>query len=119
MLYSIKERFEDLETSKTLAVSTFLIPRFKHVGLSTEAVANPTKKLIINMVAHKMIEEKPYQENEIDPSVPSTSNQVTIEKKIYICSHSEDKAATFHPSGTSPSLAVVEVQRYLEDELLA
>ncbi|CAH1113897.1 unnamed protein product [Psylliodes chrysocephalus] len=120
MLNSIKERLRDLENSKTLAVSTFPDRRFKHVGFSNESVAQRTKQMFLNLVANKIKNETTInnQDDEIDGAVPSTSTQIDL-KKMSIWSHFEKKAASFQPSGTSSSRGIVEVQRYLEDELLA
>ncbi|CAH1106805.1 unnamed protein product [Psylliodes chrysocephalus] len=70
----IQERFSDLESSKTLIISTFLDPRFKHVGFSDDMVADRAKNLVTNLVCNLINAEK---ENHV---ANSTNHKPTFEE---------------------------------------
>lgn len=126
MLTSIKERLGGLENNNTLLVSTFLDPRFKNIGFSSDLIAEKTKKLVINLVSHK-IQQKTIPNNH-NPSNSegneNTNDEIQVEStstkkaRLSIWTHFEKKAASFQPKGTFSSRATLEIQRYLEDGLL-
>lgn len=123
LLTGIRQKLGALENSKTLLVSTFLDPRFKNVDFSCNSVAERAKKMIENLVSHKIIETTA-------PIVASSSfTTATVAAEMHsgdgnsndtfsIWNRFDKKAANVQPSGTSYSRAIIEVQRYLEDTLL-
>lgn len=120
-LNGISERLGDLENSKTLLVSTFVDPRFKNIGFSSAFVGDRAKKLVITLVSNKIAE------------LPSTSDQTETqsldngnsEDKLAPTSSTSiwglfDKKAQTATKNETPatSRAIIEVQRYLEEDLL-
>ncbi|KAJ8923089.1 hypothetical protein NQ315_001641 [Exocentrus adspersus] len=126
-LKGVQIRFGDLEMSETLLISTFLDPRFKNVGFSSDAVAEAARKTVENLVYDKMVEMKstPLSLDPIEVHITDskhglnvTYNTTSSSESISIWSHFDEKAMAVQPSGTDASRAAEEVHRYLEDGLL-
>ncbi|KAJ4425461.1 hypothetical protein ANN_28077 [Periplaneta americana] len=58
LLKGISERFQSIEYSRTLAMCTFLDPRFKMIGFSDQIAADSIKKHIIELVTKKLNQER-------------------------------------------------------------
>lgn len=123
-LKGISDRLGDLENSQTLLVSTFLDPRFKNVGFSSDHAAERSKQLVIKLVSQE-IAHSVSKSRETQPS-PSTSagdntEDVSIDAGYpSIWGHFAKKAASISSKSIVPatSRAIIEIQRYLEEDLL-
>ncbi|CAH1113889.1 unnamed protein product [Psylliodes chrysocephalus] len=123
MLHSLKSRLGDLESSRTLTISTFLDPRFKNIAFSSDCILERTKKEVINLVAYKIQKEEASTRNNREKTenyfpCTSTNESTSTKSCLSIRTNLDQKAATAQPTSTSSSRAIVEVQRYLEEELL-
>ncbi|KAJ4425366.1 hypothetical protein ANN_27981 [Periplaneta americana] len=58
LLKGISERFQSIEYSRTLAMCTFLDPRFKMIGFSDQIAGDPIKKHVIELVTTKLNQER-------------------------------------------------------------
>jgi hypothetical protein len=115
IITGLNTRLKNLESSTTLLVSTFLDPRYKNVGFSSDAAANMAKEKVSNLLAnfiagHNNNEEK-VQENQ-------TSDNLTQTETDSLWNSFDKKAAAFVPTGTCKSRAIIELQRYIEEPLL-
>ncbi|CAH1104409.1 unnamed protein product [Psylliodes chrysocephalus] len=116
IINGIDTRFKNLESSSTLLLSTFLDPRFKHVGFSAESFVEKAKNLATNALT-PIVEQK-TKDNDTSLSVSVPQPQNTESKNVSIWSTFDAKASNFTPSGTKRSRAILEIQRYLEEPLL-
>ncbi|XP_072392331.1 zinc finger BED domain-containing protein 4-like [Diabrotica undecimpunctata] len=118
-LTGLSERLGSVEKNKTLITSTFLDPRFKTFGFSEINSGENAKQCIISAVSEKYAEElrkKNISETDLCPETKSTISTDSDEFSIW---SSFDKSVTVaQPRGTSKSRAIIEVQRFLEDEIL-
>lgn len=109
----ISFRLGNLECSNSLLMTAFLDPRFKNLGFSHETIGENTKKTVISLITTniKNNKENVRQEEFSEPSNYTKAGSLweSFEKKI----------ATYQPTGTAQSRAIIEVQRYLEEPLLA
>lgn len=119
ILNGIKTRLGDLENSSSLLITTFLDPRFKTVGFSTDAVAERAKKLVSSLITGNI------KYANLDISQPSAHN--TAQEKHSEVNNTESsiwesfdkKKTSVQPCGTPFSKAIVEIQRYLEEPLIS
>nr|CAI5857915.1 unnamed protein product [Callosobruchus analis] len=114
----IRSRLGDVEYSSTLAMSTFLDPRFKYFGFKNKDAVENVKKDVLNALTETITAE-----NKEDPrhheSEPG-STPVFPNKEGYSLWDSLDKCLSkFKPYLTSNSMAVTELQRYLGDGVLS
>lgn len=130
VLNSIKEgiqnQFKNIERSNTLSMCTFLDPRFKHVAFSSNDTIETVKANVKSALISKQAEmDRPNDSTNSKDSVcmdnqPSGSSSVQEmpHKKISFWD-SFDRAAQQHaPTTSKESRAIVELQRYLQDELI-
>lgn len=113
IITGLNERFKNLESSNTLLVSTFLDPRYKNVGFSNNQVGVEVNNKVTNLLAHYI-----EQHQELETGNLQQQQQETPEVN-QLWEHFDRKAATFQPSGTFKSRAIIELQRYVEEPLLA
>lgn len=121
-----------MEYSNTLAISTFLDPRFKQFAFKNNDAVDKIKKVITTALTEMINVENENRQSEHVP-VPSTSSAspdspvpVLSEKKPeknkgkYSVWDSLDKNVLQNkPRPTSASSkAIIELQRYLEDEVI-
>lgn len=120
ILKGITDRLGNLENSKTLLISTFLDPRFKNVGYSEEGVADRTKQWVENLVVGKINESVTVRENQASASTSTTSSSSQSVESPSVWGHFTKKASLSSKStvSSSRSRAIIEVQRYLEEDLL-
>jgi len=115
-----RDGFKHIQRSKTLSRCTFLDPRFKHIPFNhNTTLLNTTKTDLIEKTT-EIIHNKYTGEDEsatlVDVNIVSThsnSEQLSIWNDIDSC------VANSSPMGTAKSRAIVEVQRYLEDSIIA
>nr|CAI5839879.1 unnamed protein product [Callosobruchus analis] len=110
----IDTRLGRIEENNTLAVYTFLDPRFKNLAFQDPRTADKTKKVIIGLVSEYILEKRMnLNQHETGTKIASSSsNNFSVWDTFDIV------VATHKPQGTASSKANVEVQRYLEDSLL-
>lgn len=124
ILDGISTRLGHLESSKTLVISTFLDPRFKNVGFSGGTVAEWAKKLVTNVVSSKISEistENKSAASNVQNSNNSPQNETnTLLQRASVWQFFDIKAASTSTKSesSSTSKAIIEVQRYLEEELV-
>lgn len=106
-------RFKNIEDNHTFGICTFLDPRFKNIGFQDSKAADKIKEEIINMVSELISKNDPDKRQ---PQVNLNSDDADDEFSIW--SSHDVKAASHKPQGTASSRAVIEVQRYMEAELL-
>ncbi|XP_030760542.1 zinc finger BED domain-containing protein 1-like [Sitophilus oryzae] len=123
ILSGIENRFKNMEINDTLLLSTFLDPRFKHVGFSTESATEKAKTLATNaltaLINKKTDELLPPLTSTADPEVQASREQVPNEEQFSIWRSFDKKALGFVPVQSKQSRAQLEIQRYLEEPLLS
>ena len=120
----LKNQLQNFEKSKTLIVSTMLDPRFKSISFESEIAAVIGKDFIINAISNKLAKEAQEQEKTMhqhhsdDFHVGQTEDpDSTINVDIW--SFHDARAAAVRPiEGTFRSKAIIEFNRYNEDEIL-
>lgn len=118
IMKGIETRFKNMETSSSLLLSTFLDPRYKHIGFSADTTAERAKSLTIGALTALL-----DQQNNESPTSNSVSEHSQIqlaveEPRNSIWRSFDRKASSFEPIGTKRSRAILEVQRYMEEPLL-
>jgi hypothetical protein len=113
LLNGLKERLGNIERSNTLIVSTFLDARFKNLAFSDVTAAENTKKIVTEAVS----EIYNYEANQQPTEIPDEIEDNTP-TELSIWSSFETFVSAHKPRGTSMSRAIIEVQRYLEDDLI-
>ncbi|KAL4107435.1 hypothetical protein QTP88_017777 [Uroleucon formosanum] len=108
------KRFSNLEKSNTLTMCTFLDLRFKLFPLS-ENIANQTKIKIINATIQiaKDKTEKPQ-----DQIVTITNNTQVESDEFCIWNSFDTTASKITPQGSNTSKGIIEVNRYMDENLL-
>lgn len=106
---SLQEQLGSVESAEALALCTYLDPRFKNLGFSSAEVADATKLHLVELLSNKITDQTiNIDANEIKEE-PSSSFSIwqSFKKRVNECKQ----------PGNSKSKAVIEVERYLEDEL--
>ncbi|XP_072375369.1 E3 SUMO-protein ligase ZBED1-like [Diabrotica undecimpunctata] len=121
VLKGLSDRLGDLENSQTLLVSSFIDPRFKNVGFTSDHVAERAKQLVIKLVTRK-ISQSASKSKETKQFLSTSTDDNTENRSAgqpSVWGHFEKKAATFSSKTIVPatSRAIIEVQRYLEEDL--
>ncbi|XP_049318602.1 zinc finger BED domain-containing protein 4-like [Bactrocera dorsalis] len=109
LLNGINERIGNTERSNTLDMASFLDPCFKNFAFSDPTIADMYKNRIIADVG-RIIQEA--QANE--PQEPQVETS-----EFSIWSYIDSNIASNKPRGTCNSRAIIEVQRYLEEAVIA
>lgn len=117
LLNGMKERnrWGNIENSKTLARCTFLDPRFKDVPLS-QSIQQTTKTDIIQLTA-AIISSESLEEQQIPNTSTATETATENKSGFSIWCTIDTQVAQMKPTGTNTSRSIIEVQRYLEDSL--
>ncbi|XP_050314913.1 E3 SUMO-protein ligase ZBED1-like [Anthonomus grandis grandis] len=120
---SLIERFKNVEHSNTLALCTFLDPRFKMIPFSEEFLKVNLKKRVIGMVTSILLGRQSAKET-------ATTAEKETELNVNISESDSDEELSIwgafqktvfsnaQPKSTANSQAIVEVQRYLECDLV-
>nr|CAI5847648.1 unnamed protein product [Callosobruchus analis] len=124
-----KKKFEDvvmkvvkqikigaLEQSNTLAIATFLDPRFKAMGFQSASIAESTKKQIQSLVATKIELD---QKNQVQAMVAEGVEEEEQDELSIWGTLRKNIASKSQPRNNATSKAIIEVQRYLEIDILA
>lgn len=121
LITGINNRLANIEYSQSLSLSTFLDPRFKTLAFDSPRAAETAKSLAINYVSNLIqnelqknrpipTEAEHTQTEETDTEESELSIWGTLSKKV--CREADKQ------KGTSRSRAILEIQRYMEDEIL-
>lgn len=111
LIGNLKNRFLNLNRSKTFGYCLFLDPRFKFY-FSDPIIADDIKRRIISLLTTQqriVVEDDP---------TPTTQPSVSSETKS-IWQDFDEKMSGIQPEGTAQSRAIVEVQRYHDDKIIA
>ncbi|XP_022818628.1 zinc finger BED domain-containing protein 4-like [Spodoptera litura] len=115
LIGALKNRFSNLDRSRTFTLCMFLDPRFK-LYFEDQHVAESTKQHVIQLVASLI------NKADQDQTRPEKTDQVTDPSETATQStlwrHYTEKMKNIQPKGTAQSRAIVEVQRYLEEKLV-
>ncbi|XP_050311482.1 E3 SUMO-protein ligase ZBED1-like [Anthonomus grandis grandis] len=117
LIQNITSRLGDLESSKTLIVSTFLDPRFKNIGFSNPVVSDKAKEYVTGLVAQNI---RARCETTGEAGLEVGAGNATSEKPLFDLWKQFNKSVSSHPKvNQSPQArAIVEVNRYLEEEII-
>uniref|UniRef100_A0A0A1XSV1 Zinc finger BED domain-containing protein 1 n=1 Tax=Zeugodacus cucurbitae TaxID=28588 RepID=A0A0A1XSV1_ZEUCU len=110
LLSGLTERLGNVEKNNILTMATFLDPHFKTFAFSEPSVADTVKNRITEEVSR--VAQTQQQKEQLIVPTPSVS-ELSIRTKLYT------NIATNVPKSSSISKAISEVQRYLEDEIIA
>ncbi|GJQ73317.1 hypothetical protein Trydic_g21039 [Trypoxylus dichotomus] len=107
---TLQEQLGNVETSETLALCTYLDPRFKNMGFSSSEAAEDTKNHLVEHLSNKPAEQVSNIDVDLVKQEPSTSFSIwqSFKKRVSECKQ----------PGTAKSKALIEIERYLEDELM-
>lgn len=123
----LNERVGKVEYSNTLSMCTFLDPRFKTIFFKNNDAIERTKKNVItalaNIIAKKDLEqnifEVPNHKNPKDNAMNTTTTDQNKKPKLSLWASVDKVSSDNHqPIKSSTSRAIVEVQRYMEDNPL-
>lgn len=115
LVKEMNQRFRNLEHSLTIAVCTFLDPRFKfHVFDDQNAIKN-TQQYITDSIISLMEKKRTITSQNIEQT-PQTSTE-QWEKQTY-WDEFDLKISEIQPSTNSRTMAIMEVQRYISDRVL-
>ncbi|KRT79298.1 hypothetical protein AMK59_6931 [Oryctes borbonicus] len=108
--HTLQEQLGNVETSETLALCTYLDPRFKNLGFSSSEAAEATKHHLVELLSNKITEQSSNIGVDRIKQEPNSSFSIwqSFKKRV-----SEGKQP-----GTAKSKALIEIERYLEDELM-
>lgn len=119
----LQTRLGNVEYSNTLAISTFLDPRFKCFPFKNNDAVETIKKNVISAlteIINTKSETRDVQEIDLESPINQNSEEKEELKSKYSIWDSLDKnVSKFQPKYTASSRAIIEVQRYLEDEILS
>lgn len=113
----LSTRLGNIESSHTLQVCTFLDPRFKHLTFSLPNYADNARKLVTNALTNSTqieINRKATDLNTIKDKNMSEENKQHDELSVW--SAFEEIALKFR--GIPISRALLEIQHYLEEDIL-
>ncbi|XP_046983714.1 E3 SUMO-protein ligase ZBED1-like isoform X2 [Schistocerca americana] len=102
----LKDRFHNVEMSKSIGVATLLDPRFKSLVFESRVAADNAKKQLIELVAQKMGDRRLTNTGQSHETV-STS---TTTDPLSVWGVYDAIVKSTQPQGTPQSAAIVEVQ---------
>lgn len=116
----VSHRLGGVENKDILALVTFLDPRFKDLCYKSSKVAETTKQRVISMVMARMKNE--YSEKtqtDIEPvEEPECGTTTKEDDKFSVLSNLDEMLSKKVKKGTHLSRAIVEVDRYIEEDNL-
>lgn len=114
----LEERLGTVENSNTLTVCTFLDPRFKYLGFSKDILAENVKKRIIPLIAEKITFKTQERQSRTPPSPSQDTETEADDTEMSIWSDFDKTVFAAQPKGTSTSRAIIEMQRYMEEDIV-
>lgn len=117
----VAERFGIYERSNTLLVATFLDPRYKNCVFSSDQIKEDVKIKVIVLVTNKIeelsslstaVQWSDLQEQPNEIGAEDDDDDLDVFGCVKHC------VAKHEPKGTKQSRAIIEVNRYLEKEIL-
>lgn len=117
------ERLGNVESNNTLRVCTFLDPKFKQLAFSNPSIADNVKKQLMAIVAERITKESRGRQTKTNEY---TDVAVSVNKggdegeddDMSIWDAFDKTVAKAQPKGTSTSRSIIEIQRYLEEDVL-
>jgi hypothetical protein len=109
----ISNRFQNLEYSKTIALCTFLDPRFKLAAFTNSQAADSIKSFAVEL-------EREFNRQRLSQTVESedAARNLSRTEKFSVWEEFDSIIATAEPWSTVLSGAIAEIRRYLEQRLL-
>ncbi|KAJ8870701.1 hypothetical protein PR048_029726 [Dryococelus australis] len=104
-------RLGNVDKSNTISIASFLDPRFKDIIFNPSAKQS-VNRMLINMVADAI------NSNERNVGTSSSPAEKPLGDVLTACDHFYAEESKFKPCRTSESKAIIEVPRYLHDNLL-
>ncbi|XP_045483055.1 zinc finger BED domain-containing protein 4-like [Harmonia axyridis] len=116
---SFQEHLGNVENNNTLAVSTFLDPKFKQLAFLNPSMAEKTKKNIIEMIGEKITEETSelYAINGANQSKVEPMEEIENEN-LSIWSTFDKTVASVQPKSTCCTRAIIEMRRYVDKDVI-
>ncbi|XP_072375206.1 E3 SUMO-protein ligase ZBED1-like [Diabrotica undecimpunctata] len=114
----LQTRFTNIEFNVTLAANTFLDPRFKLLPFQSAVAADQIKKKVTNMAADLVVQIRAPPQPEMEKEKEPTTGSESTRSKYSLWSSLDNKISKKQPIGTGISKAIIEVQRYIEDDIL-
>lgn len=117
----LQQRLGNVERSNTLSTSTFLDPKFKQIAFSDKVIAESTKNRLTELIAKKIREETSECKNNIivlENKLIRPANHEKKDEDLSIWGDFDKMVASTQPKGTFTSRAIIEMQRYLEEEII-
>jgi hypothetical protein len=110
-LHGINERLGNVERSNTLSVSTFLDPRFKNLAFSNLSSADNARKNVQEALGEKLSAQL------LKFNIAKTDDD-DKDDEFSIWGSFDQSVAVARPRGTVTSRAIIEIQRYIEEDLV-
>ncbi|XP_049772569.1 E3 SUMO-protein ligase ZBED1-like [Schistocerca cancellata] len=111
----LKDRFHNVEMSKSIGVATLLDPCFKSLVFESRVAADNAKKQLIELVAEKMGDRRLTNTGQSHETV-STSTTTDPLSVWGVC---DAIVKSTQPQGTPQSAAIVEVHRYMDSPVIS
>lgn len=117
----VEERFGIYERSNTLLVVPFLDPRYKNCVFSSDQIKEDVKIKLIVLVANKIEELSSLSTAVQSSDLQEQANEIGAEDDdddLDVFGYVKHCVAKHKPKGTKQSRAIIEVNRYLDEEIL-
>lgn len=111
----LKKRFQNVEMSKSIGVATLLDPRFKTLAFENNTAAENAKQHLVSLVAQKQADTRTNVGQSHD-TVASAST--TGDDSLSVWGVFDNIVRRTQPQGTPQSRATVEVQRYVDSQVI-
>ncbi|CAH1114950.1 unnamed protein product [Psylliodes chrysocephalus] len=115
----LRKRLGNVEYSNTLAICTFLDPRFKTYTFQHDDAVENIRKIVTNIVTEMVTKtiEKKTENTDTDSTSNFEEKKENSNLSLWKCL--DEQLAKCKPKSTSSSSrAIMEIQRYLEDDVL-
>ncbi|KAJ8871923.1 hypothetical protein PR048_028263 [Dryococelus australis] len=112
----LNTRLGYIENSSTLSICTFLDSRFKSLAFSSPSSSEHAKKLVTSAISSSLAEVIDSNSEYMGPTVVQANNQ--DDGELLVWQVFDRNAAAKKARGTPMSRALVEVQRYIDEDLL-
>lgn len=116
LLKEVNERFGNLENSQTLTLVTFMDPRFKNLCFSRPEIGERVKQRVVNMVTSQIVNSLGKDQGTSSQETLETTVKATDELSVF--TNLDARLSKQKKKGTNMSRAIIEIDRYLEDENL-